>query len=104
MRVPRLAAAVTAVAAAVAGSGACAMNREAALPTVRVRAEKDLACPGDKIHIEQQLGGRYKATGCGHTQTYNSICAGIDCQVSKEGSEAPAWRDRPDPGSFDDPR
>lgn len=85
-------------------AGSCMMHNDAALPQVRVRAEKDLACPGDRIHVEQQLGGRYKATGCGRTQSYDSICQGIDCQVSKEGDQAPAWRDRPDPGSFDDRR
>ena len=81
----------------------CVMNRDAAMPQVRIRAEKDLTCKKDKIEVETQLGGRYKATGCGRTVTYDSVCEGLQCQVSQAGEEAPAWRDRPDPGSPDDP-
>ena len=82
---------------------ACSTARDAAVPLVRVRAEKDLACAGDKIEIASKLGGRYEARGCGRTQAYTSACEDLRCSVSKEGEEAPAWRDRPDPGSPFDP-
>jgi hypothetical protein len=93
--------ACTAVVLAAAG---CSTTRDAAVPMVRVRAEKDLACAGDKIEITSKLGGRYEARGCGRTATYASACEDLRCSVSKEGEEAPAWRDRPDPGSPFDPR
>lgn len=83
---------------------ACSTTRDAAMPLVRVRAEKDLACASDKIAIDSQLGGRYLAKGCGRTITYASACEDLRCTVSREGEEAPAWRDRPDPGSPFDPR
>ena len=79
------------------------MNRDAAEPQVRIRAEKDLVCKKDRIEVSQGLGGRYTATGCGRTVDYDSVCDGLQCQVSKAGEEAPAWRDRPDPGSVADP-
>jgi len=82
----------------------CSTARDAAVPEIRVRAEKDLACSSDKIEVRAQLGGRYKATGCGRNVTYDTVCAGIDCAVSKSGDEAPAWRGRPEPGSIEDRR
>ncbi len=84
---------------ALLAAGGCTTARDAAVPLVRVRAEKDLPCAGDKIVIEEKLGGRYAASGCGRTVTYASACDGLSCDVSREGEEAPAWRDRPDPGS-----
>ena len=85
-------------------AGACSTARDPAMPMVRVRAEKDLTCSSDKIEIASQLGGRYEARGCGRTATYASACEDLRCSVTKEGEEAPAWRDRPDPGSPFDPR
>jgi hypothetical protein len=82
----------------------CSTAKDPAAPTVRVRAEQDLACSGDKITIDKQIGGRYSVKGCGREAVYDSACEGIDCQVTKAGDEAPAWRDRPDPGSIHDPR
>ena len=68
------------------------------MPLVRVRAEKDLACAAKQIKVEPQIGGRYVASGCGRTVTYDSVCEQLQCSVSREGEEAPAWRDRPEPG------
>jgi hypothetical protein len=78
---------------------ACTTARDAAVPLVRVRAEKDLRCTAKQIDIEPQLGGRYVASGCGRTVTYDSVCEQLRCSVAREGEEAPAWRDRPEPGS-----
>ena len=77
----------------------CAVMRDDARAQVLVRAEKDLICPQDRIDLEKQWGGKYVARGCGRKTTYDTICEGVQCDVSKEGEEAPAWRGRPDPGS-----
>jgi hypothetical protein len=77
----------------------CSAGKDAAAPLVRVRANKDLGCPDDKIQIESQLGGRYIASGCGKRAEYHSVCDGLQCSVGREGEDAPGWRDRPDPGS-----
>jgi hypothetical protein len=69
-----------------------------------MRAGKDLKCPEARIAIAPLLGGRYKATGCGREAIYHSACAGLECSVGREGEDAPAWRDRPDPGSPEDLR
>ena len=76
----------------------------AAKPYVLNRATKDLACPSKQITLERELGGRYVARGCGRTAEYQSVCEQLQCEVSREGGEPPAWRDRPDPGSIDSPR
>lgn len=77
----------------------CTTNKDAAVPMVRIRAEKDLRCASDQIQVQSLIGGRYRASGCGRTQTYDSACDGLQCQVTNEDEEAPAWRDRPDPDS-----
>jgi hypothetical protein len=79
----------------------CAATQEAAVPLVRVRANKDLKCPDDKIHVESMLGGRYRARGCGRQADYHSMCDGLQCSVGREGEEPAVWRDRPDPGSLE---
>ena len=68
-----------------------------AIPLVRAYAESDLDCPGDRIRIEQELGGRFEAIGCGHKATYSAACEGVSCVVRGEGERAVPWRDRPDP-------
>ena len=78
---------------------ACILGRDAAAPVVRARANTDLACPDDKIAVESELGGRYTARGCGKSAVYNTACEGLSCEAWREGDKAPAWRDRPDPGS-----
>ncbi len=86
---------------ALSGGAGCAMNSDAAVPLVRVHAEKDLKCPSDEIPIRSKLGGRYEASGCGRTATYDSACVGLQCNVSNEEDAAPGWRDRPDPNSME---
>ncbi len=81
---------------------ACTNIREPALPLVRVKAEKDLQCGSDFIAIESLWGGRYRAEGCGRVVEYDSVCDGLQCEVTRSGEEAPAWRDRAEPGSIDD--
>ncbi len=81
---------------------ACTTGREAAAPMVRVRAAKDLDCPQERIVLDQSVGGVWTANGCGHTVTYQSACEHLECRVTKNGEEAPGWRDRPDPDSLED--
>ncbi len=81
----------------VLAASACTTNKDAAAPLVRVRAEKDLKCPSDQIRVDSRIGGKYLASGCGKTATYNSACEGLRCSVTNEDEEAPAWRGRPDP-------
>jgi hypothetical protein len=81
------------------GSSGCAAMGDGARAEVLVRAEKDLICPQDRIDLERKWGGKYVARGCGRKTTYDTICEGVKCNVSREGEEAPAWRGRPDPGS-----
>ena len=84
-------------------SGAsCAAFNDPAIALVRVKAEKDLKCKPDFIEIESGWGGRYRAEGCGRTAEYDSVCDGIQCEVTSAGDEAPGWRDRPTPGSVED--
>lgn len=82
----------------------CATNKDAAVPLVRVRAEKDLKCPPDQITVRSKIGGKYLASGCGRTAIYDSACEGLKCSVSLEDEEAPGWRDRPDPGTLEGDR
>jgi hypothetical protein len=77
--------------------GGCTTARDAAAPMVLVRAQKDLACPQDRIEVDGSAGGIWQATGCGHTVRYQSTCEGLQCAVSLDGEEPPAWRDRPEP-------
>jgi len=78
---------------------ACTAGRDAAVPVVRVRAQKDLSCPPKKIAVKPLWGGRYEAIGCGRRATYHSACDRLRCTAGQEGEEPPAWRDRPEPGS-----
>jgi hypothetical protein len=80
---------------------ACVQLQDPAMPLVRARAEKDLRCPSDNLEIESQLGGKYRVDGCGRTATYDTACDNLQCTVSAEDGEAPAWRDRPVPGSLE---
>ncbi len=76
----------------------------AAQPYVITRAQKDLACPSKKIAVTRELGGRYVANGCGRTANYQTVCQQLQCEVSREGEQPGAWRDRPDPGSIESQR
>ena len=79
----------------------CTNIKEPALPQVVGRAPKDLDCPEKQIHIDKELGGRYRATGCGRTTTYHSACEGLKCSVGQVDDSSQTWRDRPDPGSVE---
>jgi len=73
----------------------------AAAPQVRVQAAKDLDCPDNEIRLEEELGGRFKAIGCGRKAYYRSACEALRCTVQgEEGGQIP-WRDRPDPNPND---
>jgi hypothetical protein len=63
---------------------------------VVVHASGDLDCPEKKIQVEEEVGGRYRAFGCGQKAVYNTACDGLSCVVSQDGKAIP-WRDRPDP-------
>ena len=72
---------------------------KAAIPEARVVAEKDLDCPQQQIHIEEQLGGRLLASGCGRKALYHAQCVALQCTVRSEDDRSIPFRDRPDPGS-----
>ena len=72
-------------------------GRGAAAPQVRGRAERDLDCPADSIRVEEELGGRYKAIGCGRKAYYRTACENLRCDVRGEDEPAIPWKDRPDP-------
>jgi len=82
----------------------CATARHPAAPLVRSEATSDLDCPEKKIFVEPLWGGRYRATGCGRTAVYHSACEQLECNVGLEEETAPAWRDRPEPGSIEEGR
>ncbi len=86
---------------ATSGAGCAAFN-DPAIALVRVKAEKDLKCKPEFIEIESGWGGRYHAEGCGRNADYDSVCDGIQCEVTRAGEQAPAWRDRPTPGGVED--
>lgn len=72
-------------------------SNKAAIPQVRVLAETDLDCGPDDIRIEQELGGRFLAIGCGRKARYDARCEGVKCVVTEADGPALGWRDRPDP-------
>lgn len=65
---------------------------------VRVRAARDLDCPSDDIVLTKQIGGWYKAAGCGNDTRYRTECSGSTCVVHGESESIIPSRDRPDPG------
>ena len=71
----------------------------AAMPLVRVTASSDLDCPQKDLRIEQSIGGRFTAVGCGHRAVYLTACEGLKCTVAPEGQVVP-WRARPDPSEI----
>lgn len=80
------------------GPTACANTNAAAVPLVRVRAASDLDCPDADIAIQEQLGGWFKAVGCGRKARYRAACQGVSCLVRGEEEGIIPSRDRPDPG------
>jgi len=82
----------------------CTSARDAAVPLVRVHAHKDLDCPEKQIHVKREMGGLYRASGCGRTAVYNTACDHLRCTVGLEDEEPAPWRDRPEPGSVEEGR
>ncbi|XXX76307.1 hypothetical protein WMF30_52520 [Sorangium sp. So ce134] len=72
-----------------------------AMPMVRARATSDLDCPDKDVRVEEQLGGLFKAVGCGRKAYYRAACEALRCVVSGEGEAAVPWRDRPEPMDVD---
>ena len=70
-----------------------------ALPQVRSRAVDDLDCPEKLIRIQEELGGHFRADGCGRKVRYRTACEGLVCEVRNEDEPAIPWRDRPPPGN-----
>ncbi|WP_437589276.1 hypothetical protein [Sorangium sp. So ce1000] len=70
-------------------------------PMVRARATSDLDCADKDVRIEEQLGGHFKAVGCGRKAYYRAACEALRCVVSGEGETMVPWRDRPDPVEVD---
>ena len=71
-----------------------------ATPLVRARATYELDCPDRDIRIQEELGGWFKAVGCGRKARYRAACDGLSCVVQGEDEPAIPWRDRPPPGSL----
>ncbi|WP_437812136.1 hypothetical protein [Sorangium sp. So ce1078] len=72
-----------------------------AMPMVRARATSDLDCADKDVRVEEQLGGQFKAVGCGRKAYYRAACEALRCVVSGEGEAAVPWRDRPEPMEVD---
>jgi hypothetical protein len=79
-------------------AGCVGAANEAAIPEVRLLAEKELDCAPRDIRIEEELGGRLLAIGCGRKALYDARCEGVRCVVTEATGPAPGWRDRPEPG------
>lgn len=88
---------IPAVALLLAGPGCAVATHKAAIPEVRLLAERDLDCAPDDIRIEEEWGGRFEATGCGRKAQYDARCDGGRCVVTEATGPRPGWRDRPDP-------
>ena len=69
----------------------------AAVPLVRARAARDLNCPEQDIAVFEQLGGWFKAVGCGRKAEYRTACQGLQCEVRGEDEPSIPWADRPEP-------
>jgi hypothetical protein len=89
---------LAAIACALAGGCTPGATNKAAIPEVRLLAERDLDCAPKDIRIEEELGGRFLAVGCGRKARYDARCDGGRCSVSEATGATPGWRDRPDPG------
>ena len=90
--------------ACLGGLAGCTTTKDAAVPEVRVRATDDLECPPSQIDVRAEMGGRYRAVGCGRSIVYHTVCEHLRCRIGLEGESAPAWRDRPEPGSIEEGR
>ena len=66
---------------------------------MRAHAAYDLDCPDAEVRVQEELGGRFKAIGCGRKALYLAACDGLQCEVQPDNGGAMPWRDRPDPGT-----
>lgn len=73
----------------------CTWGAANAAPQVRARAAYDLDCPDRDIRLEEEIGGWFKAVGCGRKARYRAACDGLSCVVQGEDERAIPWRDRP---------
>lgn len=102
MRVPLL---FFASAALAAGCIDNVNGRGAATAQVRSQASSDLDCPDTDVRVSEELGGRYKAIGCGRKKYYRTACDGLRCVVQgDEGGPFLPIHDRPDPGELNAPK
>lgn len=76
----------------------------AAEPMVRSQASSDLDCPDSEIRVIEELGGRYKAIGCGRKAYYQTACDGIRCVVESGDGKMIPWRERPEMDTAAPPR
>lgn len=79
-------------------AGCAGLGRDAAVPLVRDHAVKDLDCKAEDVRVIEELGGRYKAVGCGRKAVYRTACVALACEVRPEEAAPIGTRDRPDPG------
>ena len=56
-----------------------------ATPMVRARAADDLVCAESTLRVRREFDGTYTAIGCGKRASYNALCEGTQCAVSREG-------------------
>jgi hypothetical protein len=82
---------------ALLAAGCAAMGHDAAVPLVRERAITDLDCSDKEIRISEEMGGRYKAVGCGRKARYRTACVALTCEVHPDDGAPIPWRDRPEP-------
>jgi hypothetical protein len=80
------------------GAGCFAPNGASphARAAVLVQASGDFDCDQSSIVLQQKLGGKFEAVGCGKRAVYNTACQGLRCTVAEEGKSIP-WAARPDP-------
>lgn len=76
----------------------------AAEPQVRSMASSDLDCPDSEIRVIEELGGKYKAVGCGRKAYYQAACDGIRCVVEKGEGKLIPWREKPEMDTATPPR
>jgi hypothetical protein len=77
----------------------CATS-SAAVPQVRARAAYELDCPDRDIRVDEEMGGWFKAVGCGRKARYRAACDALSCVVHGEDEPSIPWRDRPEPGTL----
>jgi hypothetical protein len=89
---------------ALALTACAALGHDAALPLVREHATKDLDCSEKDIRVSEELGGRYKAVGCGRRAMYRTACVALTCEVRPEDGAPIPSLDRPEPNGMPEAR